>query len=36
VISAAVVTSYKTYQLKGLLGIQDFTYAIDDVMLWVE
>lgn len=31
---AAAVTAYKCYTLSGLLGLRDFTYAIDDLVLW--
>ncbi|KAM7200357.1 hypothetical protein V8F20_005334 [Naviculisporaceae sp. PSN 640] len=31
---AGIVTIYKTNTLHGLLDLQDFTYAVDDVVLW--
>ncbi|KAK4215053.1 hypothetical protein QBC37DRAFT_460079 [Rhypophila decipiens] len=31
---AGAVTIYKTNTLHGLLDLQDFTYAVDDVVLW--
>ncbi|GAB1321092.1 Rhodopsin domain-containing protein [Madurella fahalii] len=31
---AAAITCYKCYTLSGLLNLVDFTYAVDDVVLW--
>ncbi|KAL2132153.1 hypothetical protein VTI74DRAFT_4159 [Chaetomium olivicolor] len=31
---AGAITCYKCYTLSGLLYIEDFTYAVDDVVLW--
>ncbi|KAL2272071.1 hypothetical protein VTJ83DRAFT_1442 [Remersonia thermophila] len=31
---AGVITCYKCYTLSGLLSLEDFTYAVDDVVLW--
>ncbi|KAK4120186.1 hypothetical protein N657DRAFT_538094, partial [Parathielavia appendiculata] len=31
---AAAISSYKCYTLRGLLAIQDFTFAVDDIILW--
>jgi len=34
--SAGAVTIYKTSTLHGLLSLKDFTYAVDDVILWTK
>jgi len=34
--SAGAVTIYKCTTLPGLLHISDFTYAVDDVVLWTK
>ncbi len=34
--SAGAVTCYKCYTLSGLLSLDDFTYAVDDVVLWTK
>ncbi|KAK4651098.1 hypothetical protein QC762_0089170 [Podospora pseudocomata] len=31
---AGVITCYKCYTLSGLLEVKDFTYTVDDVVLW--
>ncbi|KAL2257016.1 hypothetical protein VTK26DRAFT_773 [Humicola hyalothermophila] len=31
---AAAITCYKCYTLSGLLSLVDFTYAVDDVVIW--
>ncbi|KAK3902693.1 hypothetical protein C8A05DRAFT_33597 [Staphylotrichum tortipilum] len=31
---AGAITCYKCYTLSGLLSLDDFTYAVDDVVLW--
>ncbi|KAL2021739.1 hypothetical protein VTK56DRAFT_6682 [Thermocarpiscus australiensis] len=31
---AGAIACYKTYTLRGLIYIQDYTYAVDDVVLW--
>lgn len=34
--SAAIVTIYKRKTLEGLLTLTDFTYSVDDVVLWTK
>lgn len=34
--SAGAITCYKCYTLSGLLSLVDFTYAVDDVVLWTK
>lgn len=36
VTSAGAITCYKCYTLSGLLSLVDFTYAVDDVVLWTK
>ncbi len=35
-LSAGAITIYKCYTLTGLLDIVDFTYSVDDVILWTK